>query len=266
MSPANIRGLSGGAMDREVSRRHLDRRLVAAGVAAVVLLLAGLFYAYAPRAGTQSVVVDRVAVSSVTRGVFEDFLPLRARATPLITVFLDAVEGGRVEKLFVEDGATVQKGQLLAELSNADLQLSTLARQTEVEQQLNNMRSQELALAQSRLNNERDIVQADLDTAKAQRMYDTQRPLAARGFVAGKVFRDTTDELAYQNKRGEVLRRAQATDERLQSSQLAQLKTAAASLRSSLAIARASLEQLNLRAPVAGQLTAFSIQLGQAMK
>ena len=158
------------------------------------------------------------------------------------------------------------KGQLLAELSNADLQLSTLARQTEVEQQLNNMRSQELALAQSRLSNERDIVLADLDAHKAQRLYDIQKPLAERGFVAGKVFRDTTDELAYQKKRGDVLRRGQSTDERLQSSQLAQLRAASSSLRSSLGIARSSLDQLNLRAPVSGHLTSFSIQLGQSMK
>ena len=61
------------------------------------------------------------------------------------------------------------KGQLLARLSNADLQLSTLARQTEVEQQLNNMRSQELALAQTRLANERAIIEADLERRKAQR-------------------------------------------------------------------------------------------------
>ncbi|QXQ08543.1 efflux RND transporter periplasmic adaptor subunit [Sphingosinicellaceae bacterium] len=253
-------------MDREVPRRGIDRRWLTGIIGGAALLLALLFWAYAPRAGTQAIAADRATVSKVTRGIFEDFLPVRARATPLITVYLDAVEGGRVEKIFVEDGATVVKGQLLAELSNADLQLSTLARQTEVEQQLNNMRSQELALAQSHLNNERDIVQADLDAAKAQRLYDTQRPLADRGFVAGKVFRDTTDELTYQRKRSEVLRRAQTTEERLQTSQLGQLRAASASLRSSLGIARSSLEQLNLRAPVSGQLTAFSIQLGQSMK
>ena len=66
--------------------------------------------------------------------------------TPLVTVYLDAVEGGRVEQMLVEDGTMVTQGQLLAVLSNAELQLSTLARQTEVEQQINNMRSQELAL------------------------------------------------------------------------------------------------------------------------
>ncbi len=263
---ATPRAVSGTAMDRAVPVRRLDRRVVISGIAVVVLLLALLFWRYAPRAGTQAIAADRATVSTVTTGVFEDFLPLRARATPAVTVYLDAVEGGRVERLFVEDGATVTKGQRLAELSNADLQLSTLARQTEVEQQLNNMRSQELALAQSRLANERDIVQADLDAAKAQRLFDTQKPLADRGFVAGKVFRDTGDELRYQQRRSDVLRRAQATEERLQTSQLAQLRAASASLRSSLGIARASLEQLNLRAPVSGQLTAFSIQLGQSMK
>lgn len=253
-------------MDRVVVRQRLDPRLVASGIALAVALLAGLFYAFMPRAGTQSVAADRVTISPVTRGVFEDFLPLRARATPLVTVYLDAVEGGRVERLLVEDGATVAKGQLLAELSNTDLQLSTLARQTEVEQQLNNMRSQELALAQSQVRNERDIVQADLDAAKAQRLFEIQRPLADRGFVAGRVFRDTSDDLRYQQKRLAVLRRGQATEERLQASQLAQLRAAAASMRGSLGLARASLDQLNLRAPVAGQLTAFSIQLGQSMQ
>ena len=258
--------ISGGAMDRVVVRQRVDRRLVAGGIALLVLLLAGLFYASMPRVGTQSVAADRITISPVTRGVFEDFLPLRARATPLVTVYLDAVEGGRVEKLLVEDGATVAKGQLLAELSNTDLQLSTLARQTEVEQQLNNMRSQELALAQSQIRNERDIVQADLDAAKAARLYDIQRPLADRGFVAGRVFRDTSDDLRYQQKRLAVLRRGQATEARLQASQLAQLRAAAASMRGSLGLAHASLDQLNLRAPVAGQLTAFSIQLGQSMR
>ncbi len=64
--------------------------------------------------------------------------------------------------MLVEDGAIVAKGQLLAVLSNADLQLSTLARQTEVEQQINNMRSQELALTQTRLANERAVLEAEL--------------------------------------------------------------------------------------------------------
>jgi HlyD family secretion protein len=259
------RPASGGAMDREVERTGLSNRARIAIGAALALVAAILFWWFAPIANSQSVAAERLTISSVKRGTFDDFLPLRARVTPLVTVFLDAVEGGRVEKVMVEDGAMVQQGQLLAILSNSDLQLNLLARQTEVTQQINSMRSQELALSQNRLANERAIIEADLVATKARRQYDMQRPLAEKGFVPGKVVRDSEDEYRSAQMRAAVLRRTQSTDERLQSGQLAQLRSSAASLNASLAIARATLDALNLRAPVRGQLTAFSIQVGQSL-
>ena len=105
---------------------------------------------------------------------------MRARVTPLVTVYLDAVEGGQVERKLVEDGTQVAQGQLLAVLSNAELQLSTLEKQAEVEQQLNNMRSQELALANTHNANLRDLNQAETDLAKARRQYDLYRPSRRR--------------------------------------------------------------------------------------
>src|SRR3546814_6068560 len=99
---------------------------------ALLLIAATGFYTMAPSADTQTIAADRVTVSTVERGTFDDFLPLRARVTPLVSVYLDAVEGGRVEEVLVEDGSMVQKGQLLAVLSNSVLQLSLLARQTEI--------------------------------------------------------------------------------------------------------------------------------------
>lgn len=257
--------VTGGAMDRVVEKRSMPRRLKLALGAAAFVTLAASFYAFAPDGASQTIAAERVTVSTVTRGRFEDFLPMRAAVTPLVTVYLDAIEGGRVEQVLVEDGATVQKGQLLAVLSNAELQLSVLARQTEVTQQLNSMRSQELALAQTRLQNERGLLEAELSMKKAQRQYEREEPLAAKGFVAGKTFSDTRDSYAYERDRHAVLRRARATDERLQTSQLAQLRSSALSLESSLDIARSNLDALNLRAPVSGTLSAFSIQVGQSM-
>jgi HlyD family secretion protein len=258
--------VSGGAMDRVVVRKKLDKRVLIAGGGAAALLLVILFWLFAPTAGSQTVAADRLAIAAAENGTFEDFLPLRARVTPLNTVYLDAVEGGRVEQLAVEDGANVAKGQLLAVLSNADLQLSTLARQTEVEQQLNNMRSQELALQQTQSANMRDLNQAETDLAKAQRLYDLQKPLSERGFVSKKQFNDTADDLTYQKKRLAILKRSIAQDQALQTSQLSQLRASASSLNSSLSIARGSLNQLNIRAPATGELSGFTIQLGQSLQ
>jgi len=264
--PKGEEPVTGGAMDRVIESNRIDKRLlIGAGAAGVVLLLI-FFWLFAPRANSEAVARDRLTIAEVQAGVFEDFLPLRARVTPLVTVYLDAVEGGRVEKKLVEDGAQVVQGQMLAVLSNAELQLSTLEKQAEVEQQLNNMRSQELALVNTRNSNLRDLNQAETDLAKAVRQYDLQKALADKGYVAMKTFNDTKDDLLYQRQRLDILKRSIAQTEALQTSQLQQLRAAAASLNSSMSVAQNSLGQLNIRAPVTGQLSGFDIQLGQSLQ
>jgi HlyD family secretion protein len=255
---------SGGAMDKVVERKGLRKEVKIAIGVLLLLIAAFAFYIMAPAANSQTIAADRVTVSTVARGRFDDFLPLRARVEPSVTVYLDAVEGGRVEQRMVEDGAVVQQGQLLAVLSNSDLQLNVLARQTEVTQQINSMRSQELSLSQTRLANQRALIEADLQAQQARRQFDVQRPLAERGYVSQKQFQDSRDIYNASRERVAILRRQQATDERLQSSQLAQLRASTAALNQSLQLARASLDALNLRAPVSGQLTSFSIQVGQS--
>lgn len=264
--PNRSEAVSGGGMDRVVEHKRIDKRLLIGGAVGAALLLILLFWLFVPRSGSESVSRDRLTIATAESGVFEDFLPLRARVTPLVTVYLDAVEGGRVEKKLVEDGAQVTEGQPLAVLSNAELQLSTLEKQAEVEQQLNNMRSQELALTQTRNSNLRDLNEAEIGLAKMRRQYELQRSLADKGFVAAKVYNDTKDDLTYQQKRLEILRRSVQQSEALQTSQLQQLRAASASLAGSLGIARSSLGQLNIRAPVTGQLSGFEIQLGQSLQ
>ncbi|WP_244624501.1 efflux RND transporter periplasmic adaptor subunit [Sphingomonas sp. So64.6b] len=260
------KAVTGSGMDRAVEVRRLPGWTKWAVIAAVLIAAFAAFWLYAPRTGSQTVAADRLTISPVRSGKFEDFVPLRARVTPLFTVFLDAIEGGRVEKVIAEDGADLAPGELIVVLSNAELQLSVLARQTEVEQQVNNMRSQELALSQTRIANQRSVLEADLSAEKARRQYEREAPLAAKGFVAGKQFADTSDQYRYERQRLAVVRRGQGIDERLQGSQLAQQRASSASLQSSLKLARASLEALNLRAPVGGKLSGFDIQVGQSLK
>jgi HlyD family secretion protein len=265
-STDNVRGpQSGSGMDRVVATRRLPRWAVYAAAGLALLLALLLFWWLAPARNSQTVAADRITVSTVEKGRFDDFVPLRGRVTPLVTVYLDAVEGGRVEKLFVEDGAMVKKGQLLAEFSNSDLQNNLLARQADVSREMNSMRNMELALAQTRVSDRRNVIEAELTADKARRQYEMQRPLAQKGFIAGRTVRDSKDDYDASRRRLEVLKSAQSTDERLQTSQLAQLRASNASLSQSLAIARLTLDALNLRAPVDGQLTSFSIQVGQSL-
>lgn len=265
-SATTDRAVSGSQMDKVVERRGLSRNVKIAIGAGALLVLALLFWWFMPGAGSQTVTKNRLTISTVQTGRFEDFIPLRAKVTPLLTVYIDSIEGGRVDKVLVEDGTDVVAGQPIAMLSNAELQLSTLARQTEVEQQINNMRSQELALSQTRLANERAILDAQLALTTARRQYEREAPLAAKGYVSGKQFNDTADNYQYQQRRLAVLQRSQTSDERLQSGQLDQQKASMKSMSAGLGIARTNLDALNLKAPVTGKLSGFSIQIGQSLQ
>ena len=90
--PETSGAVSGGAMDRVIVKRTIDRKILVAAGAGAVLFLVLLFWVLAPTANSQSVSAERLSIAPARNGLFEDFLPLRARVTPLVTIYLDAVE------------------------------------------------------------------------------------------------------------------------------------------------------------------------------
>jgi len=120
---------------------------------------------------------SRLTISTVASGEFEDFIPVRGRVTPLKSVYLDAIEGGRVEALLAEEGSFVTVGQPLLTLSNTSLQLDVMSREAEVSEQLNNLRNTRLAVEQNRLKLKSDLVDIDYNLKRLTRLVDRRRSL-----------------------------------------------------------------------------------------
>lgn len=262
-NPAPADPVTGSGMDRRVAKKRLPtKRLVLAALPVGLGLLVWLIVA---SSGGRSLTVadNRLTLSPVTAGIFEDSIPLRTRVAPLNTVYLDAVQGGRVEEVLVEDGATVQPGQAIVRLSNPDLQLSVMNTESRVMEQLNSMRDQELRLEQNRLSHKNTLVEVEYQIRRLQREIDRRQELLAKGHAAQSNYDDLVDELAYNVDRREVTLESQASDERLMVRQLAFFKENTAVMENNLDFARQSLEELNVRAPVAGKLSGFDLQIGQ---
>ena len=258
--------ISGEGMDRIVARKtSLGRKLAYAAGAIVAVLFA--YWLVSTLLGGRSLSVNsgRIFVSDVTVGTFEDFIPLRGRLVPRSTVYLDAIEGGRVEEVLVEDGAFVEAGDPIARLSNTNLQLEVLGREAAVTEQLNNMRTIELQLEQNRLLHKRNLVEIDYQIVRLNRAIGRQQDLAARDLVSQSAVDELQDELDYYMRRREVTLESQATDMRLQEQQLQQLRDAGNQLQVGLTFARKNLEDLNVRAPVSGKLSGFNIEVGESI-
>jgi len=259
-------GVSGQAMDRKVDKKKpITKKLGYAAAGLLVITFTGWFVDTLLGGRSLSVNSQRIIVSPVTVGTFEDFIPLRGRLVPRSTVFLDAIEGGRVEEILVEDGAIVEAGELIAVLSNTNLQLEVLGREAAVTEQLNNMRTIELQLEQNRLAHKRNLVEIDYEIKRLTRAVARQRDLASRDLASRSTIEELEDELTYFENRRAVTLESQSTDARMQEQQLAQLKEAGGQLEAGLEFAKKNLDELNVRAPLAGKLSGFNIEAGQSI-
>ena len=162
--------VSGQGMDRVVAKKRPMSQWIGMGVGAVLLAAFAWWFIDTLMGGRSlSVNSQRIMVSEVTVGTFEDDIPLRGRLVPSSTVYLDAIEGGSVEEVLVEDGAIVEAGEPLAVLSNTNLQLEVLGREAAVTEQLNNMRTIELQLEQNMLAHERNLIEMEYQIKRLNR-------------------------------------------------------------------------------------------------
>lgn len=260
------KAVSGSGMDRKVNT-NVSPMKKWLSISLLVLIIVFTAYMIASKSTGKVLSVDnsRIVVSKVTSGIFEDFIPIRGRVTPAKTVYLDAIEGGRVEKILVEDGASLTAGTLIVELSNASLQLSVLGNETRVAEQLNNMRSIELNLEQNRLQHKRNIVDIKHEIKLLSRKVDRAQSLIATGAITKTQVEDSEDTLIWYKDRLALTLESQQSDARMQGEQLAFLKDTSSRLESNLAISRQNLDNMNVKAPVAGTISGFNVEVGQSI-
>ena len=207
---------------------------------------------------------ERLRIETVREGVFEDFIPLRASVEPEKIVYLDAIEGGRVERVLVEEGAFVEPDQVLLELSNTSLQLDVIAREAEVSEQLNNLRNTQLAIEQNRLKLKSELIEIDYQIVKLERRLARFDALRDQEYISEDELDATRDELDYWRRRRGVTRESQQQDEVIRLAQIEQLATSVEQLERNLGIARGNLDDLTVRAPRAGRLTSFDSEVGES--
>jgi len=250
-------------MDRRLESTNKRPLYIAATVAAAALLAA---VAYMSLDSSTSFTLDgqRIRTADVATGVYEDYIPLRAAVEPERTVYLDAIDGGRVESILVEEGAMVEQDQPLIELSNTSLQLDVIAREAEVSEQLNNLRNTQLAIEQNRLSLKSDLIEIDYQIVRLDRLVKRYEELDGKQFISKNDYENSLDELGYWKSRRGVTQESQAQDERIRLAQVEQLNDSVEQLEKNLELARGNLENLLVRAPRAGQLTSMNAEIGES--
>ncbi|WP_199154955.1 efflux RND transporter periplasmic adaptor subunit [Chromobacterium sp. ASV23] len=257
--------VSGAAMDEVVARKRWSRGRLA-GLAALLLALGGAAAWWAWQPSGLRVAASELQIATVTQGRFSDEVILRATVQPAQSVLLDLVEGGRVDEVLVHDGDKVKAGQVLLRLSNPQRQLDLLARKSDLAQQYANLSSTREQLEATRSDYRRRLSDLALKLKQQERQYRRDAALAAQGFISTAALEDSRDRLQQYREDYRDEQQSQARELGIKANALRQMQQAQDELSRGTKMASDSLAALSLRAPMDGQLTNFTAQVGSSLK
>lgn len=212
---------------------------------------------------TYRVPAQQLVISTVEYGAFEDLIPIRGTVQPFNSVFLDAVEGGVVEEIYVEEGSFVEAGQPLLQFSNTDLRLNVARNDTSITEQLNNLNNIANDLQLNQIRTERELIDTKYRIANLERLEKRRKELVAAKLIPQEEYDATADELAYQRLLLKNIQARQALENQIREERQKQITTQIAKLEENLAVSQTSFENLLVRAPISGQLTSFPSQIGE---
>ena len=253
-------------MDRPIRlpwwRRKLWLQWGIAALVSVLLITMGLLFLGSPERSIR-VAAASLTVAPVSRGTFHDFIPLRGKVVPMNTVYLDALEGGRVDRILVQAGDTVREGQPLVELSNTELELDVLDREGRLVESITQLQTYETQLEQNRVANQKALAQIDYNVIRLQRSVARRNILAADDAEPMEVRDQVQDELDYDVKVRPMQDESNRRQEKLRVQQLPQIHSQIEKLQQDLSITHGKLDNLVVRAPVTGRLTAMDLKVGE---
>jgi len=259
-TPARV---TGAEMDQPLPRRRRNYVLIAGGALALLAIVVAAVH-WIPR-GLRVSKAD-IRIATVELGSFRNDVVVRATVNPLHTTILDALDSGRVEEVLALDGARVEKGELLYRLSNPTLGLDLVARQADRAQQISNLSNLRVSLEASETEHQRRMLDLNFALAQIQRQNTRFVSLAQSGVIPVATLEDSNDRLAQQRQAIEDEQRRTRIEMNIKRDGIQKMEQAVRQLDAGLKVVTESIEALAVRAPVAGRLTDFHLQVGEIVK
>jgi len=254
-------------MDRVIEKKRWStkRILTIAGITGIVLLIS-LSYYYTAGKSRLNVDTERITIATITKGNFKEFIPVNGVVLPLTTIYLDAMEGGRVEEKYVDDGTIMRKGQPILRLSNTDLELGLVTQQTNVYNLLTQMQISRNAAQQNTVNKLNQMTDVESQVKEAERVFNLNKKLYDQKVIGLQEFKQSENNYNYLLQKKRLTSQILQQDSVSNNQQLTQARQSYEGSQNALNVMRKKVGDLIVRSPVDGQLTSLDAEIGQSKK
>ena len=252
-------------MDKKIEKKPLYKRTkfwIYTSGALLFLILITLIMA--DTGSKLNVEIDKITISTVREGDFQEFIPVTGTVLPQTSYYLDAISGGIVEQRYVEEGAMLKKGDKILKLSNPNLQLSALQNEAATYQQINEARNTRLQIEQNSIALQTQLVDANYSFINSKQIYDREQKMWEKKLVSQQEFEQIRDKYFHDKEQLKLSRQNFVQDSILKQSQITQIASAIDRLQKNLELIRENIDNLTVKAPLSGQLTALDAETGQS--
>jgi HlyD family secretion protein len=253
-------------MDKPIERKKGLRLkhlwYACAGIAFILLIYMAFF---TDRASTYKVEKDKLIIETVSKGQFNDYITVTGTVEPISTIYLDAQEGGRVEEKLIEEGTMVKKGEVILRLSNPDLYLNILNSEGLLAEKENFLRNTQITMEQEKLSIKRELVTLHYDIERKQRNYDQNVILMKDNLISKEEFLRSKEDLDMAKQSEELFIERQKQDSIFRTVNVETIKTDLINMRKNLAMVKDRVANLNVTAPVEGELGLLTPEIGQSI-
>jgi len=231
------------------------------GIAA--LLFIGWKIAFTTSSAVYRTDKARVTITTATAGKFDDYITINGVVAPIATIYMDAYEGGRVTEKLVEEGATVQKGDIILKLENQGLFERILASENNLALKQNDLRSTKINFDSRQIEGRKDLAQSEYELTQNKRAYEQNKALYDDELIAREEYLKAKEAYELSQKRNDILLLQTEQDRKLRNTTLQELDGDLARMRRTLSMVYERIDHLNVRAPADGQLGFLDAEIGQ---
>ncbi|MBN1480724.1 biotin/lipoyl-binding protein [candidate division KSB1 bacterium] len=248
-------------MDRIIEKKKWPPKKIAMiGVPTIIVLLILYSIIFGNHDTKLNVQTERLIISTVEHSEFQEFIPVTGTVIPIQTVYIDALEGGRVEEIFVEAGAMVQRGDTILKLENTNLLLDISRQQASMLDQKNSLRNTQLQMDKQKLELYNKLADLDYQINRTRRIYEQNETLLENKIISRQEYEESKDDYEYNVRKRELAILTAKQDSIMMAIQVDQLAQSLKRVEENLRIAKKRLENLTIIAPATGQLTSLNAE------
>jgi len=252
-------------MDRKIDKKKWTPKKIALIAVAGLFIFFTLYTLVLRDSGSRlNVDRDRITISTVQLGEFLEFIPVSGTVIPLRTIYLDAIEGGRVQKIHIEDGSFIEEDDTILTLTNNTLQLDVFNREAQILEQINNLQNTRLNLQQQRLQLRDRVLNHEYQMVNRKRMYNQNKELWAKNLISEREYLDSKEAYEQTVRQLDLVSETLRLDSLATENQLRHIESSLTRMMTNLELVQRSLDNLVLTAPVTGQLTSLNAEIGES--